>query len=267
MSHKILFDWWPVYLEPIVDSGEKICIGICYKKDFSPVFFKLLLNNKIAGAVYREKAFSIGKLASYSCEMACEYIERKFHDIESLSSDGLEISVGLYLGSGRVVEGYDFEEIHSRVTKKVSFFSFLDFYDETGFGKTRTESLVDLVEKDFIEKGSFLAKNFNKTIKVANSLKDYHFADSRGGLVAEFFKFQKGAKIYKAEISSLNLSMTKPAYKKQALIALMDKKYDIKKRRLQGVKEVEGVARHLDIHLEIVEKRSDMVRFIEKHAA
>lgn len=268
MKDKIFLNWWPVYLEPILDSGEKICVGICYRNKSGNIFYKLLLNSDISGAIYRDKALSMGRLSSYSCEMACKYIDsREMYESDLLSTERLEISAGVYLGSKRIVEGYEFEEVHLRVVKKVSCFSFIEFYSETGLEKAPLESLVDLVEKDFIEKGSHLSKDFNKSLKVYNSIKKFHFADSRGCLVAEFFKFQKGAKIYKAEISCLNLGMTKGHYEKQVLIALMDKKYDIKKKRLQGVKEVEGVVRHLDIHLEVVEKRSDMVSYIEANAA
>lgn len=261
MKKAFILKWWPVYLEPILDSNEKICVGVCYQNHRGELFYKNALRKDLAEMLFNERKVAVGNLARHACEYAIRLLN------EEKEVGGIEIASGMYLGKNRLVEGYDINEIHSRVLRKVSFFSYLEFYGKESETTEPKKEFSDFVKDKLVERQSRLAGFFNRQLRVSGAMKNFDFADNAGGLAVNFYVFQKNSRIYKAEVSCLDLSMIKEQFEKVSLVVMVDYDYKSKSKRLRSYKEVEGVAKHLDISFNVVENSEEAADYLQKNVA
>ncbi|WP_417862116.1 MULTISPECIES: hypothetical protein [Pseudomonadati] len=261
MKSKFILNWWPVYLEPILDSDEKICVGICYKNIENEFFYKKSLRKDLAEALFDDRKVAVGNLSRHACEYAVRLLKG------GAAVGGLEITSGVYLGNRRLIEGYDIGEMHSRALKKVSFFSYLEFYGKESTPAEPKKEFTDFVQDQLIKRKSRLAGFFNRQLRVSGAIKNFDFADDSGALAVNFFVFKKNSRIYKAEVSCLDLSMVKSQYGQVSLVVMIDQGYRSKSKRLRSYKEVEGVANHLDVSFEVVDSSKDAADYLQKHVA
>lgn len=261
MKNTFTLNWWPVYLELILDSNEKICVGVCYESSERCFFYKSALRRDFSEALFSDRNIAVGNLAKYACEYSLKILR------ENRRLEEREVVPGVYLGERRLVEGYELGEIHERVLRKVSFFSYLEFYEEASEPVEPRKGFADFVYEHLLNQKSRLIEFFNQQLRVSGAVKTFDFADKSGGLAANFYVFKKNSKIYKAEVSCLELSMIKPQYEKVSLVAMIDHDYRSKTKRLRSYKEVEGVADHLDISFKIVESPEDAANYLQDHVA
>lgn len=261
MKSTFILNWWPVYLELILDSDEKVCVGVCYQNHKNDFFYKSALRKDLAEIIFSERRVAVDNLARHACEYAVRLLKG------GSEVNGLEISSGIYLGKKRLVEGYDIGEIHSRVLKKVSFFSYLEFYGKESENIEPKKGFSDSVQEKLIARQSQLAGFFNRQLRVSGAMKEFDFADNSGVLAANFYVFQKNSRIYKAEVSCLDLSMIKKQYEKVSLVVMIDYDYKSKSKRLRSYKEVEGVAKHLNVFFQVVESSDEAADYLQRLAA
>ncbi|REC95563.1 hypothetical protein [Kushneria indalinina] len=261
MKDKVVLNWWPIYLEPILDSDEKICVGVCYESPLEGFFYKKTLKKSLSDAFFKERKSAVSNLAEYACEYAIDLL-RKQNKIE-----GLEVAPGIYLGRKRLAEGYELHEIHTRVLRKVSFFSYLDFYQKQAVSSEAQKGFADFVQDHLLKRNSNLAAFFNRQLRVSGAVRTFDFADKAGRLATNFYVFQRNSRIYKAEVSCLELSMVKSSYKKVSLVAMVDPDYNSKAKRLRSYKEVEGVAEHLNVFFRVVESPEEAANYLQENAA
>ncbi|MFI8750361.1 hypothetical protein ACIGG6_10190 [Vreelandella lionensis] len=261
MNNKFVLNWWPVYLEPILDSDEKICVGICYQNHENEFFYKNSLRKDLAELIFDDRKVAVGNLSRHACEYAVRLLKG------GGEVGGLEIASGVYLGNRRLIEGYDLGEMHSRALKKVSFFSYIEFYSKESTPSEPRKEFANFVQDQLIKRQSRLAGFFNRQLRVSGAVKNFDFADDSGGLAVNFFVFQKNSRIYKAEVSCLDLSMVKSQFEQVSLVVMIDKGYRSKSKRLRSYKEVEGVANHLDISFKIVDSSKDAADYLQERVA
>ncbi|MCK2184674.1 hypothetical protein [Halomonas getboli] len=236
-------------------------MGICYQDSNGKVFYKSSLRKELSETLFRDRKDAVGNLAKH----ACEYAARLIKGSPRISDE--EIAPGIYLGDKKIVEGYDLNEMHSRVLRKVSFFSYLDFYKKASEHIEDKKGFSEFVKDRLLERKSNLVGLFDKQFRVLGAMKNFDFADNNGGFAANFYVFQKNSRIYKAEVSCLDLSMIKEHYKKVSLVVMVDFGYNSKSKRLRGYKEVEGVANHLDVAFKVVESTDEAADYLQENVA
>ncbi len=260
MNNNIIALWRPIYIEPIIDSGEKICVGICYNLN-GDIFYKQTLRDELCDFVYLRQEKSMRNIVKYSCEYAVHLIRK-----EKLHDNSNEILPGIYVGAMNKSEGPSIENIHARVSHKLSFFNNIDI-NKADQSSSKNKGLKDLILEDMINKKSPLAKNFNIDVEISGIKKTIDYIDTTNNFAANFFQFQNNCRIYKAEVSSLSLSMLSDTYQKRQLITTIEEKYKIKQTSQRTTKEVEDVARHLNIKLIIMDSREEIIDHLEAQAA
>ncbi|MDT8894730.1 hypothetical protein RSO41_08660 [Halomonas sp. I1] len=261
MKTTTILNWWPVYLELILDSNERICVGVCYENPEKDFFYKTALRKDLSETLFSDRKAAVGNLAKHACEYSVRLLkERKV-------GGGEEVAPGVSLGKRRVVEGYEIGEIHSRVLRKVSFFSYLDFYEKGSGSAEPAKGFSDFVYDHLLSMNSNIVGFFNRQLRVAGAMKTFDFADNAGGLAANFYVFKKNSRIYKAEVSCLELSMIKEYYSKVSLVAMIDSGYRSKSKRLRSYKEVEGVANHLNVGFKVVDSPKDAASYLRENVA
>ena len=261
MNNKMMVIWRPVFLEPILDSGEKLCVAVCYKTE-NNIFYEKTIKNKISQLAYDNHKDSMENIIEYSCEYACELISRNYHsDVDT------EILPGVYLGTQEKAEGFNIEEIHSRITKKVSFFGNIKLPIKAKKIKSSSyESLSKLLQEDLIRKKSPLISNFNKEKLIFGIPKKFDYIDEKSNFVANFIQLRIGRKFTKAEISCLELSMLEDSYTEKCLITTLHEDFQRKHKEAE-THEIKNVAKHLGTNLLIMRDREEIADYLEYKAA
>ena len=154
--------WAPVYMEPILNSGERITVGIAVVSDSGDIEVTHTLSERPLECAFGSRGISLIESATFCLDSLRQHLESK-------SSSWTAPLSGVLLGEWQPAAGDNIENIISNVTKLSSSFAVLaEPSVEKGILKRDSEDRWSkLIKQDLESRGSVYVQNLSKQVQIA----------------------------------------------------------------------------------------------------
>lgn len=222
-SPPVFAEWQPVFLEPIVNSGERITILIIVKDADGNLHINRTIDEALLKSLYAKKSNQINGLIEYLATIISK-------------SPNWEIPFeGIYPGDWYKAADFSLEGILKQALSSTSSLStYANHLEETLKPSTRNnnrwlEDVRDLVVKS----KPTLSANFDREVSIAKNIA-YKYSFNYKSFVANLLDF-KGINNQKSQTSILQMQLLSknPMIGSKQLIMQMPTKYDLETMTLQ----------------------------------